>query len=148
MSGALSPMECSLTGSSASCSQMEEDYCCSVAQSCLTFCHPWTEACQASQSFTVSWSLLKLKSFESMVLSNHLILCERMEGGYLCARAGLHLPAVYLLKGSDMDKVRKFLFESLDNVKIPPDLFPSSICSRDSLARFEAERGKLKKLLI
>ena len=29
-------------------------YCCSVAQSC-----PWTTACQASLSFTISWSLLK-----------------------------------------------------------------------------------------
>ena len=29
----------------------------------------------ASQSFTVSWSLLKLMSTESVMLSNHLILC-------------------------------------------------------------------------
>ena len=70
------------------------------------------------------------------------------EGIYVLELAYICLQFVYLLKGSDMDKVRKFLFESLDNVKIPPDLFPSSICSRDSLARFEAERGKLKKLLI
>ena len=36
---------------------------------------PWTAACQVSLSFTVSWSLLKLMSIESMVPSNHLILC-------------------------------------------------------------------------
>ena len=36
---------------------------------------PWTVAHQASLSFTVSWSLLKFMSFESVILSNHLILC-------------------------------------------------------------------------
>ena len=35
---------------------------------------PWTAACQASLSFTISWSLLKLMSIESMIPSNHLIL--------------------------------------------------------------------------
>ena len=37
---------------------------------------PWTPACQASLSFTISWSLLKLMSIELMMLSNHLILCH------------------------------------------------------------------------
>ena len=36
---------------------------------------PWTEAHQASLSFTISWSLLRLMSIESVRLSNHLILC-------------------------------------------------------------------------
>ena len=36
---------------------------------------PWIAECQASLSFSVSWSLLKLMSIESMVSSNHLILC-------------------------------------------------------------------------
>ena len=36
---------------------------------------PWTAARQASLSFTISWSLLKLMSIESMMPSNHLILC-------------------------------------------------------------------------
>ena len=36
---------------------------------------PWTAACQASLSFTISWSLLKLMSIELMMPSNHLILC-------------------------------------------------------------------------
>ena len=39
------------------------------------FAIPWTAACQASLSFTVSWSLLKLMFIESVMLSNHLILC-------------------------------------------------------------------------
>ena len=36
---------------------------------------PWTIARQASLSFTIPWSLLKLMSSESVVPSNYLILC-------------------------------------------------------------------------
>ena len=36
---------------------------------------PWTAAHQALLSSTISWSLLKLMSIESVALSNHLILC-------------------------------------------------------------------------
>ena len=39
------------------------------------FVTPWTAALQASLSFTISWSLLKLMSIESMMPSNHCILC-------------------------------------------------------------------------
>ena len=35
----------------------------------------WTAVCQASLSFTISQSLLKLMSIESVMPSNHLILC-------------------------------------------------------------------------
>ena len=42
----------------------------------LLFVTPWTAACQASLSFTISWSLLKFTSIESVMLSNHLILCR------------------------------------------------------------------------
>ena len=38
------------------------------------FVTPWTVAHQASLSFTISWSLLKLMSIESGIPSNHLIL--------------------------------------------------------------------------
>ena len=37
---------------------------------------PWTAARQASLSITNSWSLLKLMSIESVMPSNHLILCR------------------------------------------------------------------------
>ena len=36
---------------------------------------PWTSACQASLSFAISQSLLKFMSIESVMPSNHLILC-------------------------------------------------------------------------
>ena len=38
------------------------------------FATPWTVACQAPLSFTISRSLLKLMSIESVILTNHLIL--------------------------------------------------------------------------
>ena len=46
------------------------------------FATPWTGACQASLSITNSQSLLKLMSIESVMPSNHLILCHPL----------LHLP--------------------------------------------------------
>ena len=39
------------------------------------FATPWTAACQASLSFNISQSLLNLMSIESVMPSNHLILC-------------------------------------------------------------------------
>ena len=39
------------------------------------FATPWTAACQASLSFTIFWSLLKFMSIETVMPSNHLILC-------------------------------------------------------------------------
>ena len=49
------------------------------------FATPWTAACQASLSFTISLSLFKLMSIESVMPSNHLILC-----------LSLHLPSIFL----------------------------------------------------
>ena len=40
------------------------------------FATPWTAALQASLSFTISWSLLKLMSIELVMPSNRLILCH------------------------------------------------------------------------
>ena len=49
------------------------------------FVTPWTAACQASLSIINSWSLLKFRSIESVLLSNHLILSYPL----------LLLPSVY-----------------------------------------------------
>ena len=38
--------------------------------------NPWTTACHTPLSSTISWSLLKFMSIESVMLSNHLILCH------------------------------------------------------------------------
>ena len=56
-------------------------------RSCVQFfATPWTAAHQASLSFTISWSLLKLVSIESVMPSNHLILCRPL----------LLLPSIFL----------------------------------------------------
>ena len=61
--------------------------CCLVSLSCVwLFVTLWTAACQAFLSFTISWSLLKLTSIESVVPSNHLILC-----------CPLLLPSIFLI---------------------------------------------------
>ena len=49
------------------------------------FVTPQTSACQASLSITNSQSLLKLISIESVMPSNHLILCHPL----------LHLPSIF-----------------------------------------------------
>jgi len=45
----------------------------------------WIAARQASLSFAISWSLLKLMPTESVMPSNHLILCHPV----------LHLPSIF-----------------------------------------------------
>ena len=50
-------------------------HCCLVAWSCL-FVTSWAAAHQASQFFTVSWSLFKLMFLKSVMPSNHLVLCR------------------------------------------------------------------------
>ena len=42
------------------------------------FATPWTAACQASLSLTISWSLPKFMSIELVMPSNHLILCHSL----------------------------------------------------------------------
>ena len=39
------------------------------------FANAWIAALQASLPFTISWSLLKFMSIESVMASNHLIFC-------------------------------------------------------------------------
>ena len=49
-----------------------------VTQSCPTLCNPWTAALQASLSITNSRILPKFMSIESVMPSNHLILCHSL----------------------------------------------------------------------
>ena len=58
----------------------------SVIQLCPTLWTPWTAAPQASLSITNSQRLLKLMSIESVMPSNHLILCHSL----------LLLPSIFL----------------------------------------------------
>ena len=71
--------------------------------SCVLFsANPWTAACQASLSFTISQSLLKLMSVESVMLSNHLILCHPL----------LFLPSIFL-------SIKVFSNESVLRIRWP-----------------------------
>ena len=75
---------------------------CSVAQPCLTLCDPWTAAHQASPSFTISQSLLKLMSIELVMPSNDLILCHSL----------LLLPSIF-------PSIRVFSSESVLRIRCP-----------------------------
>ena len=53
-----------------------KQYCCVQSLSYIQLVEtPWTAACHAFQSFTISENLLKLTSIESLMPSNHLISC-------------------------------------------------------------------------
>ena len=66
------------------------------------FVTPWIVAHQAPLSSTISWSLLKFMSIESVVLSNHLILCHTL----------LLLPSVF-------PSIRVFSSESALQIRWP-----------------------------
>ena len=68
------------------------------------FVTPWTAAHQAPLSFTTSWSLLKFMSSESVMLSNHLILCYPL----------LLLPSIF-------PSIRLFSNESALHIRWPKD---------------------------
>ena len=66
------------------------------------FVTPWSAAHQASLSFTISWSLLKLTSIESVMPSNHLTLCYPL----------LLLPSIF-------PSIRAFSNESAPHIRWP-----------------------------
>ena len=66
------------------------------------FATPWTAACQASLFITNSQSLLKLISIESVMPSNHLILCPPL-----------------LLPPSIFPSKRVFSSESVFHIRLP-----------------------------
>ena len=71
--------------------------------SCVRFfVNPWTAACQASPSITNSWSLLKFIPIESVMPSNHLILCHPL----------FLLPSIF-------SSIRVFSNESLLHIRWP-----------------------------
>ena len=78
--------------------------CCSVTKHVWLFPIPWTAAHQASLSFTISGSLLKLMSIVSVMPSNHLILCHTL----------LLLPSIF-------PSIRGFSNESALHIRWPKD---------------------------
>ena len=105
------------------------------------FVTPWTAAGQASLSLTISCSLLKLKSIDSVMPSNHLILCGPL----------LLLPSIFRSK-------RVFSSESALHIRWPKywsfsfSISPSSeysglISFRSDWFNLHAVQGTLKSLL-
>ena len=74
----------------------------SITQLVPTLATPWTVACQVSLSITNSRSLLKLMSIESVMPSNHLILCHPL----------LLLPSIF-------PSIRVFSNESVFHIRWP-----------------------------
>ena len=103
------------------------------------FVTPWTAACQASLYITNSQSLLKLTSIESVMPSNHLILCHPL-----------------LLSPSIFPSIRVFSNESALCIRWPKDwslsISPSNeysglISFRMNWLDLLAVQGTLKSLL-
>ena len=101
------------------------------------FATPWTVACQASLSITNSWSLLKLMSIESLMPSNHLILCRPL-----------------LLPPSIFPSISVFSSESALHIRWPKywgfsfSMSPSGLISfRMDWLNLLAVQGTLKSLL-
>ena len=59
------------------------------------FVTPWTAAGQASLSITISQSLPKLISIESVMPSNHLILCCPLSSIHTCIIIYVHISAYH-----------------------------------------------------
>ena len=78
------------------------DCCCSVTKSCPTLCDPMDCSLSGFLSFIISRSLLKFMSIESVMLSNHFILCCPL----------LLLPSVFL-------SIRVFSNESALHIRWP-----------------------------
>ena len=74
------------------------------------FVSPWTAAHQASLSFTISRSLLKLVSIESVMPSNHLILSHRFPSCPQSFPASGSLPMSLLLPSGDQNIVLYLLY--------------------------------------
>ena len=83
------------------------------------FVTPWTAPCQAFLSVTNSWSLFKLMSIESVMPSNHLILCHPL----------LILPSIF-------PSIRVFSNESVLCITWPEDWnFSFNISSSNEYSR-------------
>ena len=105
------------------------------------FVTPWTVACQASLSLTSFWSLPKLMSIDSMIPSNHLILCRPL-----------------LIPPSIFPSIRVFSDESVLRMRWPKywnfsfSISPSNVYSRLISYRIDwfdllAVQGTLKSLI-
>ena len=105
------------------------------------FVTPWTAALQASLSFTISQSLLKLMSTEMVMPSNHLILCHPL----------LLLPSVFpsirVFSNESALCIRWPKYRSFNFNVDPSNEHPGLISFRMDWLDLLAVQGTLKRIL-
>ena len=102
------------------------------------FVTPWTAACQASLSITNSPSLLKLKSMESVMPSNYLILYHPL----------LFLPSIFSsIRISSMSQLFASKYWSFSSSISPSNEYSGLISFRMDWLDLLAVQGTLKNLL-
>ena len=105
------------------------------------FATPWTTARHASLSITISWSSLRLTSIESVMPSNHLILCHPL----------LLLPpvppSIRVFSSESTLHMRWPKFWSFSFSIIPAKEIPGLISFRMNWLDLLAVQGTLKSLL-
>ena len=105
------------------------------------FATPWIPACQASLSITNSWSLPKLMSIESVMPSNHLILCRPL----------LLLPSIFpsirVFSNESALRIRWPKYWSFSFNISPSNEHPGLISFRMDWLDLLAVQGTLKSLL-
>ena len=102
------------------------------------FATPWTAACQASLSITNSWSLLKLTSIESVMPSNHLILCHPL------LLPSIFLPSIRVFSNESAFRIRWPKYWNFSFNIIPSNEHPGLISFRMDLL---AVQGTFKSLI-
>ena len=105
------------------------------------FVTPWTAACQASLSITNSQSLLKLMSIESMMPSNHLILCHPL---FLLSSI---FPSMKLCSSESALHIRWPKYWSFSFTTSPSNEYSGLISFRMDWLDLLAVQGTLKSLL-
>ena len=105
------------------------------------FATPWTAACQASLSITNSQSLLKLMSIESVMPSNHLILCHPL------LLPPLIFPSIRVFSNESALRIRWPKYWSLTFSISPSNEHPGLISFRMDWLDLLAVQGTLKSLL-
>ena len=112
-----------------------------VPQSCLTPSNPITAARQASPSFTNSQGLLKLMPIESLMPSNHLILCHPL----------LLLPSIFpsirVFYKESVLRIRQPKYWSFSFSNSPSNEYSGLISFRIVWSDLLAVQGTLKSLL-
>ena len=105
------------------------------------FATPWTTACQASLSITNSRSLPKLMSIESVVPSNHLILC------YPFLLLPSVFPSIRVFSNESILRIRWPKYWSFSFNISPSNKHPGLISFRRDWVDLLAGQGTLKSLL-